>query len=67
MFLSLFLVNRKNQELQIEGEQTKPQEDDMDLVLPTKKKKPKKPDMDESGRELLENDEGRNQFLLLVT
>ncbi|KAF6735479.1 Eukaryotic translation initiation factor 2 subunit 2 [Oryzias melastigma] len=44
-------------ELQIEGEQTKPQEDDMDLVLPTKKKKPKKPDMDEGGRELLENDE----------
>ncbi|XP_011475159.1 eukaryotic translation initiation factor 2 subunit 2 isoform X1 [Oryzias latipes] len=44
-------------ELKIEGEQTKAQEEDLDLVLPTKKKKPKKSDFDEGGKELLENDE----------
>ncbi|KAF3860217.1 hypothetical protein F7725_000472 [Dissostichus mawsoni] len=44
-------------ELKIEGEQTEvPEEDNLDLMLPTKKKKQKKVDFDEG--ELLEKDDG---------
>ncbi|KAM3842478.1 eukaryotic translation initiation factor 2 subunit 2 isoform 3-T3 [Diretmus argenteus] len=52
-------------ELKIEGEQTEAvEEDDLDLVLPTKKKKSKKVDFDEGEilekDDALEDDEGKN-------
>ena len=48
-----------NQELKIEGEQTEVlEEDNLDLMLPTKKKKSKKVDFDEG--EPLEKDDGEN-------
>ncbi|KAF0036471.1 hypothetical protein F2P81_011783 [Scophthalmus maximus] len=52
-------------ELKIEGEQTEaPEEDNLDLMLPTKKKKTKKVDFDEGEMlekdDALEDDEGKN-------
>lgn len=52
-------------ELKIEGEQTEVlEEDNLDLMLPTKKKKPKKVDFDEGETlekdDALEDDEGKN-------
>lgn len=50
--------NGFTQELKIEGEQTEVmEEDNLDLMLPTKKKKTKKVDFDEG--EPLEKDDGR--------
>lgn len=50
-----------NQELKIEGEQSDiPEEDNLDLMLPAKKKKAKKVDFDEG--EPLEKDDG-NLFI----
>lgn len=50
--------------MKIEGEQTEVlEEDNLDLVLPTKKKKPKKVDFDEG--EPLEKDDGENKSLHL--
>lgn len=56
--INCFFVD-PNQELKIEGEQTEAlEEDNLDLMLPTKKKKTKKVDFDEG--ETLEKDEGKN-------
>lgn len=55
-----------NQELKIEGEQPEVlEEDNLDLMLPTKKKKPKKVDFDEG--ELLEKDDSKNTLLDLCS
>lgn len=55
-----------NQELKIEGEQPEVlEEDNLDLMLPTKKKKPKKVDFDEG--ELLEKDDSKNTSLDLCS
>lgn len=55
VFLSSFV---KNQELKIEGEQTEVlEEDNLDLMLPAKKKKSKKVDFDEG--EILEKDDSK--------
>lgn len=54
-----FTVSVLNQELKIEGEETElTEEDSLDLMLPTKKKRQKKVDFDEG--ELLEKDDGRS-------
>ena len=47
------------QDLKIDSDHTEPvDEDDLDLLLPTKKKKSKKVDFQDEG-EMLEKDEGR--------
>lgn len=57
MFVVFIIINK---ELKIESEQTEVlEEDNLDLMLPTKKKKSKKVDFDEG--ELLEKDDGRSR------